>query len=511
MKNKLLLIALPALMVLSSCARFNSTGNQQKDNLFKEEASACLDVFGGGEEISQLRRKEPLRSAAADMAEPIIGVQYRAVYEEDKDGDGTPEQYVAVRFIAAIKTLDVNVTWTRNIYKDDGTKYHDEATFPTTKAYTSLNSNSSPVLPSSFGAGYNYFVAYSLYDIPFESVDDYCIVAYVTLSDTIEPAALPEINSKAMAARIGGGTAKFDLNQTGYFLTGIINGTPGSIVAKDAVTSDGDKARFTVPLAANDSFVGVNNDTANSKFFIYDYSKIQSGGSSASFESDDFKIKAKNTGIFIFYVNGSDRLWTDQAPELYINGVKTDYSNIRTDGTDKVKCTIQGLKANDVIRFKTGEDYLHFYHTDGTDLDDGDSYTLITDGDYTFFVTSTNKVFYNPVYYSVELTFDFSAVTSWADTFKIHAWGASGDLHTWGSSEESIIDNKYSFLSDGKITHFIVYFRDKGTGVTKESTTIDYGFNHGHSYTITVAPADWGNNENANRFYSGVNVVDDAD
>ena len=508
MKNKLLLIALPALMVLSSCARFNSTGNQQKDNLFREEANACLDVFGGGEEISQLRRKEPLRSAAADMAEPIIGVQYRAVYEEDKDDDGTPEQYVAVRFIAAIKTLDVNVTWTRNIYKDDGTKYRDEATFPTTKAYTSLNSNSSPVLPSSFGAGYNYFVAYSLYDIPYESVDDYCIVAYVTLSDTTEPAALPEVNSKAMAARIGGGTAKFDLDQTGYFLAGIINGTPGSIVAKDAVTSDGDKARFTVPLAANDSFVGVNNDTANSKFFIYDYSKIQSGGSSASFESDDFKIKAKNAGIFIFYVNGSDRLWTDQAPELYINGVKTSYSNIRTGGTDKVKCTLVGLHADDVIRFKTGEDYLHFYYTFGTeDKDAGDSYTIVEDGDYTFFVTSSNTVFYNPAYNCrVELSFDLSVPKGWGGTsnFRIHAWNDHESNGAWDGDEELIVDDGYVLLSKEEITHFKVYFQQ---GATKQSSEQTYTFVNGHSYKITVNPGSWGGDGN-NTFYTGVTVDD---
>ncbi len=495
-------------MLLSSCAHSNSAANQQKDNFFKEEANACLDVFGGGEEISQLRRKNPLRSAAADLAEPIIGVQYRAMYEEDKDGNGTPEQYVAVRFIAAIKTLDVNVTWTRNIYKDDGTKLHDEASFPTTKAYTSLNSNSSTVYPSSFGAGYNYFVAYSLYDIPYESVDDYCIVAYVTLSDTAEPAALSPVNSKAMAARIGGGTAKFDLAQTGYFLAGTLNGTPNSIIVKDAVTSDGDKARFTVPLAANDSFVGVNNDAANSKFFIYDYSKIQAGGSSDSFESDNLKIKAKIARVFILYVNNSNRIWTDIAPELYINGVKTTYSNIRTDGTDKVKCTLTGLHADDTIQFKTGEDYLHFYHTDGSDLDDGVTYTILADGDYTFFVTSTNKVFFSPVYYRAELTFDFSAVTSWADSFKIHAWNDQGSIGTWGQDDEAIVDNKYTLFSVGKITHFIIYFRNKSDSVTKESTTIDYGFANGHSYSITVSPADWGNNENANRFYSGVNVVD---
>lgn len=491
-------------MAMSSCT-YLASGTVQKADFFKEEASAKTDIFGGEEEAVALRKNEPFRSAESDMAEPIIGVQYRAAYEKNSTS------YIAVRFVAAVKSLDVNAEWTRSVYEANGSRHGAEASYATEQAYTALSGMGETIYPSSYGAGYNYFVAYTLYDIPATGKEDLYIVANLKLTDTKEEDKLSPVYSKAMAARIGGGvTAKFDRNQTGYFMAGTIEGTPNAVRAKDAVTSSGDHARFTVPLAANDSFVIVNNDPGNSRFSVCDYSKIEVGGESTSFESDNLKIKAKIARIFILYVNSSDGIWTDIAPELYVNGLKTGYSNIRTDGTDKVQCTLNGLNAGDIIRFKKGEEYLHFYHTDGSDLDGGDSYTILANGDYTFFVTSSDKVFYSPVYYRAELSFDFSAVTSWADTFRIHAWNDQGSIGTWGQSDEDIVNNKYTLFSIGKITHFIIYFRDKGTSITKESTTIDYGFAHGHSYSITVNPANWGNNENANRFYSGVNVVDDA-
>ena len=308
-----------------------------------------------------------------------------------------------------------------------------------------------------------------------------------------------------MAARIGGGTAKFNSDQTGYFLAGTLNGTPSSIIAKDAVTSSGDKARFTVSLAANDSFVVINNDTANSKFHLYDYSKIQDGGSSASFESDDLKIKTKVARVFILYVNSSDRIWTDIAPELYINGVKTAYSNTRTDGSDKVKCTLAGLHEGDVIQFKKGEDYLHFFYTFGTDKDAGTSYTILEDGDYTFFVTSSDAVFYNPSYNcKVELTFNLDDPKGWGNTnyFRIHAWNDHEENGAWYGDEELIINDAYTLLSKEQFTHFKIYFFQGST--EKKSDERVYTFVNGHSYNITVVPGGW----SGDVFTSGVTVTD---
>ena len=234
-------------MALSSCSALERTNIQPKDSFFKEEADACSELFGGNESAIEFKRMTPLRSAAGDMVEPKVGVQYRAKYQNPGDA----AWYVAVRFVAEIKTLNVNVTWTRSVYQANGTRLGSETSYVTTKAYTSLNSNSTDITPSS---GYGYFVAYTLYDIPFSTKDDYCIVAYATLSDT--SGSLANVNSKAMVTRIGGDfQTSFSKDATGFFLTGTVGGSSNTIEADDPVRGDGNATSFTTDLSANDSFV----------------------------------------------------------------------------------------------------------------------------------------------------------------------------------------------------------------------------------------------------------------
>ena len=339
MKKKLLLIVLPALMTLSSCASVNNATEQQKGNFFKEEANACLDVFNDSDAF-ELKTKAPFKSAAADMAEPIIGVQYRAKYNISLTE--TPDYRVAVRFVAAIKTLDVNVTWTRSVYQGDGTRYGTEASYETTKAYTSLNSNNTPIYPSSFGVGYNYFVAYTLYDIPYSAKDDYSITAYVTLSDTAEPAVLDSVNSKVAAARIGGGVAKYDLDKdNGYFLMGEIGGVKGTIVNQDYPTRNSNKATFTAVFAEDDNFVICQLDT--NKVRIFNSDCIDDVRDHFA-EGDEKAIRAEDGGRMRLYLNDSYRLYagdpfTPTGTTYYIRGAVNSWNcadgyELQTDGGD---------------------------------------------------------------------------------------------------------------------------------------------------------------------------------
>ena len=146
MKERLFLLALPALMALSSCTYLASGNAQPKGNFFKEAADAQQEIFGGQEKALEVRAKAPNRSAAGDMLEPVIGVQYRAAY--DKGG----QSKIAVRFVAAIASLDVNAQWTRELFDDTGTIDGSKGTFEVTKAYTQLNSNSTPITPAAFAA-----------------------------------------------------------------------------------------------------------------------------------------------------------------------------------------------------------------------------------------------------------------------------------------------------------------------------------------------------------------------
>ena len=321
MNKKLLLIALPALMAMSSCT-YLASGTVQNNNFFKEEASAKVDVFGDKQEALSLRANVPLRSASSDMLVPVIGVQYRAKYEKVENSGNW---YVAVRFVAAIASLDVDAAWTRAVYNASGAIDGTEATQPITKAYTQLNSNNTPITPASFAGSsdYHYFVAYTLYDIPFESVDDYYIVASVTLSDN--SGSLADVDSKAMAARIGGNyTVKFDKDADGYFLAGTIGGVENSTLASIAPFDD-NVACFSSSLSTNDNFYICQK--TSSVFKLYDSScltidnpyLVNDGQSSR-------KIKVTSTHNYAFDFNSS----------YQIDSIEGGYSVQYTNNSDNV-------------------------------------------------------------------------------------------------------------------------------------------------------------------------------
>lgn len=303
MKKRLLLLAIPALMALSSCTYLASGAAQPKGNFFKEEASAAEEVFG---KVEAVNFKNPNRSISSDLAEPVIGVQYRAKYQND----GDPNWYVAVRFVAAVKTLNVNASWTRSVYEPDGDILGSETSIPTTQAYTSLNSDDEPITPAVFAgdANYHYFVAYTLKDIPFSENDDYFISAFVTLLDN--EGSLPSVSSLRMAARIGGNvTVKFPNNTPGYFLAGTLGGVANQVLASESAPT-GNVARFESALEENDFFFVCNNDTANSKFRVYDSSCLayannpflRDDGSSAK------KIKVMADHNYAFNFSNSEQI-----------------------------------------------------------------------------------------------------------------------------------------------------------------------------------------------------------
>ena len=303
MNKKLLLFALPALMAMSSCTYLES-GTVQNPNFFKEEASAKADIFGGEEQAVALRKNLPFRSAEADMAEPVIGVQYRAAYEKDS------KSYIAVRFVAAIKSLDVNAEWTRSVYEADGSRHGSEASYETTQAYTALSGMGKTIYPSSYGTGYNYFVAYTLYDIPATGKENLYIVANLKLTDTKEEDKLSPVYSKAMAARIGGGvTAKFDKDQSGFFLAGKINNQENVVLNQDGTTKEDysgqNAASFTGSFVDGDQFV-VAQKTA-STFRVWDNGCLEDANDDVLKTGKLIEINADQQ--YTFYLNKSNQIY----------------------------------------------------------------------------------------------------------------------------------------------------------------------------------------------------------
>ena len=142
MKKKILLFALPALLVLSSCANIPSVNNQL---VFKEDTEAHSEIFGGEETPFELKQMNPRRTMTpgeGSLLKPKIGVQFRAPYTVGAN------DYIAIRFVAAIASLDTKVEWTRAAYDASGNMHGTKETIETTKAYSSLIDDGEPVAAS---------------------------------------------------------------------------------------------------------------------------------------------------------------------------------------------------------------------------------------------------------------------------------------------------------------------------------------------------------------------------
>lgn len=192
MKNKrLMLLALPILMVLSSCGNV-SINNKEIDSI-KEETSISNEIFGQEEQPYNLNIKGP-RYAIEDLVEPMIGVQFKSYTESGTD-------YYAIRYVATIKGLDVTATWTRAVSDLNGNPTRSLNTIPVTKAYKTLNDGGVISTCSIEYPGYEYYVVYTMYDIPATTDNGKLyMMAYLTLSYAEET----PVKSKAVVAQING-------------------------------------------------------------------------------------------------------------------------------------------------------------------------------------------------------------------------------------------------------------------------------------------------------------------
>ena len=214
MKKKLLLIALPALMVLSGCsnalieqpALYNDANIMLEDNLAHEE------LFGEA-------KLEPKKLGVPDVdpgsdpswtKAPKIGVQFKSYQKAETD-------YYAVRYVAAINdTAGMTATWSRGVSQKDSNQIkamsHDHVSLV---KYDSLNNDSTPVTAAS--EGFEKYIVYTMYDIPAAQDESY-IAAYLTLSKDGED----DVVSKVVVTQLDGSNYfSFGMDQLvkdGYFM-----------------------------------------------------------------------------------------------------------------------------------------------------------------------------------------------------------------------------------------------------------------------------------------------------
>ena len=246
-----MLAVLPALMVLSACAGVNA---QAKANVMIEDTLAHEEIFGDfGTAIDlRVRREdnvEPQRDAADPYLQPKIGVQYRSYTENNNN-------YLAVRFVAAIAALNVKAVWTRGA--SDGLNVNENYLKPVgtqvvEKAYTSINSRGVPV--PALGDGYNYYVVYTMQKIPLDQADSY-LAAYLTISNLEENEYHAPVKSQIVVSQIKSDGIAFSANHTenGYFIHVTADGSTTKNVYYGANDNDNNSIFESVTFAAGDKF-----------------------------------------------------------------------------------------------------------------------------------------------------------------------------------------------------------------------------------------------------------------
>ena len=310
MKKKLLLGVLPALMVLSACngAGFKVEGRDS----FKETTTACQDIFGRAEIAGELKGRR--NSSAGDLLKPVIGVQYK------EQGDGR----YAVRFIAAIASLNVKAHWFRAVTGIDNSKAKDLNVegIESTTAYETLQAGLETIEPEDFAKSddYKYFITYSMYNIPSSHFASY-MIGYVTLSDDAETPTLPSVTSDAKVTQIqeGGDYFQFE-NPTveHYLLGGKLGGKQHVIVNADnpkRSNKESDAATFSYDFLAGDTFVAIKHNPADDtqKFRVSGYSSL--GGTHPFIEAVGL-IRTNSNVTKTLYLNHSNEIYVSDAYDI---------------------------------------------------------------------------------------------------------------------------------------------------------------------------------------------------
>lgn len=316
MKKKLLLIALPALMALSGCANIQQDQPRVEQEQpapaveaveFEEDTVAHEEIFGEAVEAKQ----PTIRKMSELDDEPAYKIGYQLHYDSVADK-------LSIRFIAAIKTTYTSKVWSRGIStvagvetKAFGNKRTDGTTpLASSVYYTSLSNGGSDVMRAGEGdySSYTSFIVYSITNIPYASNKDSYIGVSLLLDDvqTDFYAVKIETNNEHTVS-----TDIFTLSseKEGYFLKGTFAGSANPYVPADTEKVGTNRARFTLNLAADDSFVIINRGNDGSKFQYWNSSCIDYDDNDdilTDFQNNSGEIKAKNPAKYALFLNNDN-------------------------------------------------------------------------------------------------------------------------------------------------------------------------------------------------------------
>ena len=322
--KKSLLFLLPTLMALIACGTSAPKIEAKENDPFEgvvEDTLAHEEIFGNSE-VGLKLEKEKKAPVFLSSVEPVIGVQTQI--------DKNDASKMHMRFVAAVKIdgelASATAVWTRAIFYDstgggNASKAHKDYKAATpkisNKAYTTLNNGGTEYNISTFDSshgslGYNYFVVYTVLNIPIANAN-YYITSYVSVTDSEGT-----VNSKVLATSVDQKTQfsyNLDKNNTGYFgVKRVISGgtTTFSTFDRDSNALNGNKARFVnISLNEGESFVLVNS--AADYFDVYGYDMTHAADNTdATFNYDDvdenlrskFAVAKSTASHYLYLSNG---------------------------------------------------------------------------------------------------------------------------------------------------------------------------------------------------------------
>lgn len=312
MKKKYLLGILPALIALSAC----STGAKNTVKTYVEDTLAHEELFGaannGNEfELGQSKGLEPRRAyldrslegEPNPLTKPVIGVQYQPL----------TNGYYALRYVAAIASLNVDAVWTRNICESNGNRRKtEESHFTCTKAYASLSVDGGVGLPANFGQDYHYFVVYTLKNIPESDLNSF-LFGYLTLTYQGN-----SVRSDARIAKVDGGRT-FTIEttganaRTGYFLEGYIYNSSIKVSMTATPSSQTNYAELEGRGMNPNDYFGVfryepEESETGELFQCFGFNQLRKGAQFMSKRANCNYMQVPNGGSYNIYLNRSNEV-----------------------------------------------------------------------------------------------------------------------------------------------------------------------------------------------------------
>lgn len=278
MKKKYLLAIIPALMALSSCAGVKPNEEIKKEPEMVEDTLAHEEIFGASKIGGNLGIRKAVDANPND-SDVLIGYQTKF----NANGEGSEDDTISIRFVAAIKATNTTAVWHRSLAKGNATETKTRASGdkPSNKYYTSLTDGGNTITAKTGNfASFEGFVVYSLLNIPYEANKDSFLAAYLTLGGVDTDVLAIKVEKDSTDPTASAHTFTFPSDTEGYFLQGKINGTVHSeerLYPSDSPkVGDDNYASYTgVDLDEGDYFgsffFGTVEGEANPSFLYFSY------------------------------------------------------------------------------------------------------------------------------------------------------------------------------------------------------------------------------------------------